>query len=195
MASYLNKYLTNKQLILASASPRRAELLRSVGIEIQVRPSTFEEDLCKSGISPPDYAMSTALQKGREVYRSLGSTPDSIVLAADTVVDLDNEIMEKPADAADARRMLSKLSGRSHCVHTGVAIVYSGGEKTFAASTKVTFVDLRTESLDSYVESGEPFDKAGGYGIQHMWMVDSIEGCYFNVVGLPVSRVLSLIHI
>jgi septum formation protein len=193
MAGYLNRHLSDKQLVLASASPRRAELLRSVGLNFRVVPSTFGENLSKD-LSPPDYAKMTAVAKGRDVFRALGSGQDLVVVAADTVVDLDRQILEKPVDEEDARRMLLAMSDRSHQVHTGVAIVHGGGEKAFTCSTTVKFVNLRPESVEAYIASGSPMDKAGAYGVQDMWMVDEIVGCYFNVVGLPVSKTIKALE-
>ena len=191
--------LKGKQLVLASQSPRRAELLRQAGIPFTVRASTFEENLNK-GLGPVEYARATAVAKGQAVYRSivaeenLSSTnidDELVVLAADTIVEgLPGHIWEKPQDAAEARAMLLSLSNRSHDVHTGFALISGLGVRSMVVTTSVKFMELEDASIDAYVASGSPLDKAGGYGIQDMWMVDGIVGDYFNVVGLPVSRVL-----
>ena len=179
-----------KQLVLASKSPRRAELLSQAGIPFTVCASQFPENLAKQQMAPKTYAEATAVAKAEEVARELGG--DVIVLAADTIVEgLPGEIWEKPETASRAKSMLRSLSNRSHDVHTGVAIVHGETVKSLVATTSVTFVDLDEDLIELYVASGSPFDKAGGYGIQDMWMVESIVGDYFNVVGLPVSRVLA----
>lgn len=185
-----------KQVVLASKSPRRAELLGLCGIRsFKVHPSTHPEDLPKE-LAPAEYARLTAVAKGEDVFRDLSrlGQDDVIVLSADTVVEGEpGRIWEKPADAADARSMLTSLSGRAHNVHTGVALVTSGTMDSFVVTTAVTFVDLEEDDIDAYIEGGSPMDKAGAYGIQDGWMVESIQGDYFAVVGLPVSRVAKAI--
>jgi septum formation protein len=172
-------------LVLASQSPRRAELLRQAGISFEVRVANIDENRMP-GESPADYVRRLALAKARAVARD-GET----VLGADTVVVAGGAVLGKPADAAEARRMLELLSGRAHQVLTGIAIVRDGQTIADCASTSVWFSPLRPEEIDAYVASGEPMDKAGGYAIQGLAcrFVERIEGCYFNVVGLPVSLV------
>ncbi len=182
------------RLILASNSPRRRELLQNAGFEFDVRPSGIEETRLP-GESPEDFARRLARDKALDVARQ--SNPGSLVLGADTIVTLNGEILEKPADAADAARMLRTLSGRTHRVITGVCLVRA--PETVLAwrheSTSVTFKNLAADEIDSYVASGEPFDKAGGYAIQGLAsrFVPRIEGCYFNVVGLPVPLVYEIL--
>jgi septum formation protein len=182
------------RLILASNSPRRRELLRNAGFQFDVRPSGIEENRLP-GESPEDFARRLARDKALDVARQ--SNPASLVLGADTVVAINGEILEKPVDANDARRMLRTLSGHTHRVITGVCLVRAP-EAVLAWSHETTLVTFRTlteEEIGSYVESGEPFDKAGGYGIQGLAsrFVPRIEGCYFNVVGLPIPLVYEMV--
>jgi nucleoside triphosphate pyrophosphatase len=182
------------RLILASNSPRRRELLQNAGFEFDVRPSGIEETRLPNE-SPEDFARRLACDKALDVARQ--SSPGSLVLGADTVVAINGEILEKPADAADAARMLHTLSGRRHRVITGVCLVRAP-EAVLAwthETTFVTFRNLTDDEIDSYVASGEPFDKAGGYAIQGLAsrFVPRIEGCYFNVVGLPIPLVYEMV--
>ena len=174
-------------LYLASQSPRRTELLTQVGIDHTVVPSTYEEP--NEGYNNPiEMVKSQALGKSR---CALGVPAGSIVLGADTIVVLDNEVLGKPHNEFDARRMLERLSGRVHSVITGVALLIKGEELVFHNETKVYFKRLAPFEIESYIASGEPMDKAGAYGIQGkgaLW-VEKIEGSYTNVVGLPVEHV------
>jgi septum formation protein len=179
------------RLILASASPRRAELLRNAGIKFEVDPALIHEEQLL-GEKPVDYAKRLARDKAQVV---VARHPEELVLAADTVVVVDDHLLEKPTDENDARRMLRLLSGRTHQVITGVCLLAAGLGLTEAEVTQVTFMPMSQEEIEEYVASGEPMDKAGAYGIQGMasrW-VERIEGDYFNVVGLPVARVWRLL--
>lgn len=179
-------------LVLASASPRRAELLRNAGIPFVIDPAHVPEQP-RAGEMPIDYAQRLACEKALAV---LARHPGEAVLGADTVVVVDEHLLEKPADAEDAARMLRLLSGRTHQVITGVCLAAPGFERTEAEVTQVTFSRLSDRQVAEYVRSGEPMDKAGAYGIQGMasrW-VTGIAGCYFNVVGLPVARVYRLLQ-
>lgn len=179
-------------LILASASPRRAELLRNAGIPFAVDPSHVLEQPIASE-RPDAYVQRLARDKALAVF---ARHHKDAVLGADTVVVVDDHLLEKPTDAEDAARMLRLLSGRTHRVISGVSVVAPGFERTEAELTQVTFVEISAEEIDDYVRSGEPMDKAGAYGIQGMasrW-VSKIDGCYFNVVGLPVARVYRLLR-
>jgi len=184
------------RLILASNSPRRRELLQNAGFQFDVRPSGIEENRIP-GEPPEDFARRLARDKALDVARQSGT--GSFVLGADTVVAINGEILEKPVDAADAARMLRTLSGRTHRVMTGVCLVRA--PETVLAwtheTTLVTFRNLTTEEIDGYIESGEPFDKAGGYAIQGLAsrFIPRIEGCYFNVVGLPIPRVYEMVKL
>ena len=179
-------------LILASASPRRAELLRNAGIAFQVAPANVAEEP-RPDEAPLDYCKRLAADKARTVAATrAGST----VLGADTIVVVDKGILEKPRDAEAARSMLRTLSGRVHEVMTGVCVIADGRELVEAEITRVHMVEISEEEIANYVASGEPMDKAGAYAIQGMasrW-IPRIEGDYFNVVGLPVARVWSMLR-
>ena len=178
-------------LILASASPRRSELLRNAGIAFEVDPADIHEEPL-AGEAPMDYAQRLARDKAKTVF---ARHRDALVLGADTVVVVDDHLLEKPANAEDAARMLRLLSGRAHHVITGVSLLASDFERTEAEVSQVTFVPMSEPEIAEYVASGEPMDKAGAYGIQGMasrW-VERIEGDYFNVVGLPVARVYRML--
>ena len=184
------------RLILASNSPRRRELLQNAGFQFDVRPSGIEE-IRLPGEPPEDFACRLARDKALDVARQ--SAAGSFVLGADTVVAINGEILEKPIDAADAARMLRTLSARTHRVLTGVCLVCA--PETVMAwtheTTSVTFRNLTEEEIGSYVASGEPFDKAGGYAIQGLAsrFIPRIEGCYFNVVGLPISLLYEILKL
>jgi septum formation protein len=182
------------RLILASRSPRRRELLRQAGFDFDVRPSSVEETTSPSE-TPEESARRAAREKALEVAAS--APPESLVLGADTVVVADGEILGKPANASDAARMLRLLSGVTHRVITGVCIVRAPDRVEALAheTTFVTFRSLDNDELQDYLASGEPFDKAGAYGIQGLAskFVTRVEGCYFNVVGLPVALVYELL--
>jgi nucleoside triphosphate pyrophosphatase len=173
-------------LVLASQSPRRSELLGTAGIRFTIRVRPVEE-VRAPGEPPEHYARRLARAKAEAVWEG----KDEIVLGADTVVVLDREVLEKPADAADARSMLAKLSGREHIVITGVCLRHGGGAIVGSESTRVRFSPLTPDEIAEYVASGEPMDKAGGYAIQGLAskFVERVEGCYFNVIGLPLSWV------
>ena len=170
---------------LASGSPRRLELLRQIGLEVDVYTSAFDE---VSGDNAEKVVAVNALGKGQVVVEQVGS--EIPVIAADTMVVLENEILGKPFDSNDAAVMLRKLSGRVHRVLTGVAVFYKTQNLVEVVETKVWFRSLSEIEINAYVTTGEPFDKAGAYGIQGTFSiyVSGIEGDYFNVVGLPVSR-------
>ncbi len=182
------------KIVLASASPRRVELLRSAGISVSVRPSNIEESPFPDE-TPEAHAVRLARDKARGV-----ASPDTgcFFIGADTIVVCGDEIMGKPRDAADAERMLRRLSGAAHRVITGYAVidVASGREITEAVSTMVFFKELRDEEIRSYIASGCPFDKAGAYAIQGdaAHMIRKIEGSYTNVVGLPLCEVVEALH-
>jgi septum formation protein len=186
-------------LVLASASPRRRELLTQVGYSFQVMPAHIPEDP-REGEDPIAYVTRLAREKAEAVFRQLsanGSADKSIVvLGADTTVTLDNHILGKPEDGADAARMLRMLSGRSHHVVTGVAVVSANATEVAAEVTAVRFLTMTDEEIAAYVATGEPMDKAGAYGIQGLaarW-IPRVEGCYFNVVGLPLALVNTLLE-
>ncbi len=177
-----------QKIILASASPRRRELLETAGVDFEILVSQADESV-PDGTQPEAAAVMTAEKKARAVK---ALRPDGTVIGADTVVVSGGEIMGKPADRQDAVRMLGRLSGKVHTVVTGVCILGKDKEISFAQSTKVEFYPLSDGEIEAYVDSGEPMDKAGAYGIQGLGctLVKGIEGDYFNVVGLPVARVV-----
>ena len=186
-------------LVLASASPRRRELLTQAGFSFEVRPAHIPEDP-REGEDPIAYVTRLAREKAEAVFRELsadgGADGALVVLGADTTVTLDNHILGKPADAADAARMLRMLSGRSHHVITGVAVVTADSAEVAAEVTAVRFLTLTDREISAYVATGEPMDKAGAYAIQGLaarW-IPRVEGCYFNVVGLPLALVSTLLE-
>lgn len=178
------------KLILASGSPRRAEILRNAGFSFTVQPAHIDETLLPNEHAA-DYVLRLAKAKAQLIAAS--ATESAFIVGADTTVVCNGRIFGKPADPADAREMLRALSGATHEVLTGVAIIRASDRKNVAevATTRVTFLPLSNEEIDAYIASGEPFDKAGAYGIQGLGgkFVSRIEGCYFNVMGLPLSRV------
>ncbi|HUS80484.1 MAG TPA: Maf family protein [Armatimonadota bacterium] len=181
-----------RPLVLASASPRRAELLRQVGLQFEVMVSEAEEAAEAQDAAPAAVAMAHARAKALTIARR---APGRIVLGADTIVVVGERVLGKPGDAGEARAMLHMLSGASHQVITGLALALGDGRSARvldedAVVTDVTFRELTDAEIDDYVASGEPLDKAGGYGIQERGalIVRSIRGCYFNVVGLPLAR-------
>jgi septum formation protein len=180
-------FYTEKMLVLASQSPRRAEILRQAGIPFTVRAASVDE-APRAGESPVDYVRRLAVLKAQAVPAS----DAEIVLGADTTVVVGNEMLGKPADAADASRMLALLSGRRHEVITGICLRRGDGDSFCGhAVTAVWFAALAAREIEDYVASGEPMDKAGAYAIQGLAskFIERIEGCYFNVVGLPVALV------
>ena len=176
--------------ILASESPRRLELLRQIGIEPKVELSNYHEEMRSS--NPAELVMANAVGKGQSVVPNV--TGDDVVIAADTIVLLDNMILGKPKDREEAFKMLRNLSGKTHEVLTGVAVFYKGKKKVAVEKTIVKFRKLTDREIQNYVKTGEPLDKAGAYGIQGRGaiFINSIEGCYNNVVGLPLTRLYTL---
>ncbi len=173
------------EYILASASPRRKELLRYLIPKFTVSPTDSDESLPKS-IGGADAVEVLSERKAKACAKN---HPDAVVIGCDTVVELDGEILGKPRDESDARRMLSLLSGKTHRVYTGVCISFQNLEHTFHVCTEVTFMVLTEKQMTDYLATGEPFDKAGAYGIQGYGctLVQRINGCYYNVMGLPVA--------
>ncbi len=189
--------LANEVLVLASQSPRRAELLKISGIPFEViPPGDVEQDhapgLQESAVGPGAYAEALALAKALDVAAGV---PGRLVLGADTIVLLDGQVLEKPTDEDDARHLLSLLSGREHIVITALALVDGsvGGAVARLVGherTRVSFLPLTEGEILDYIATGEPMDKAGAYGIQGYGalMVSGVSGCYFNVMGLPLAR-------
>jgi septum formation protein len=178
-------------LVLASQSPRRAEILRQAGIPFSVRPAAVDETP-RTGENPLEYVERLAEEKAAAV----ASAPGEIILAADTTVVIDGEMLGKPADEADARRMLACLSGRRHEVMTGICLKRGEDLVRDSAVTEVWFGVMTEQEIAGYAASGEPLDKAGAYAIQGLASkyIDKIHGCYFNVVGLPIAMVYSYLR-
>lgn len=181
-------------MILASQSPRRQQLMAEAGLSFSVVPSPFDE----RGVTAVDPAALVALL-AREKARAVApqAAPDELVIGSDTVVVLGSAVLGKPADAQDARSMLRRLSGATHQVMTAVSIQRNGIEvRSFVEVADVTFWDLTEDEIDAYIASGEPFDKAGAYGIQGRGrlLVASINGDFYTVVGLPISRLVRELH-
>ena len=183
---------TPTELILASASPRRKELLQQAGFSFRVEVSGVAE-LRLPGEAPIAFATRLAREKAQDVASKSAAT--AIVIGADTVVVCDEEILGKPADAGDAKRMLRLLAGRTHQVITGVCVLFGDAVELAAEVTMVQMLTISAQEIDEYVASGEPMDKAGAYAIQGQaarW-IPRVKGCYFNVVGLPLALVTAMI--
>jgi septum formation protein len=183
-------------IILASGSPRRKEILSELGAELKI--ITADVDESSNERDPEKLAESLALKKGLAVYEKLlseNSTDVSLpIISADTVVFCDGEIMGKPADRDDAFRMLKKLSDKAHTVTTGICVINGGLPFSSSVTTKVFVDDLTDDEINAYIETRDPFDKAGSYGIQGIFSkhISKIDGCYFNVVGLPTNALAKL---
>ena len=182
--------------ILASASPRRKEILENLGLVFEVVTSDADETCDIT--DPEELTKELSRRKGLAVRDFLEKSgrldDDTVIISSDTVVACDKEILGKPRDRADAERMMRMLSGKAHTVTSGVALSYRGEVFTDAQTTKVFFDKLDEDFINAYVSSSEPYDKAGGYAIQGMAskVISGIEGCYFNVVGLPVNCLCKL---
>jgi septum formation protein len=179
-----------EKIVLASASPRRLELLRNAGFDPEVRPTHIPE-VRREGEAGVDYVRRMA----REKALAADLRPGEVLLAADTVVEVGGKVLEKPADAADAASMLRALRDRWHEVHTGVAVRRENGMTVDAATTRVRFLPMSEDEIAAYIATDEPMDKAGAYAIQGIASryIDRVDGCYFNVVGLPVSLVARML--
>ncbi|MGD8394665.1 MAG: Maf family protein [Candidatus Eiseniibacteriota bacterium] len=181
-------------LVLASRSPRRRELLARLGLEFTVEPADIDE-IHPPGLSPREAAEHVAAAKARTVA---AARRDGLVIGADTIVILDGEVLGKPEDAAAACRMLARLTGRTHEVVTGVCLVDAAGGRWRCGSegTRVTMRAASDAEIRAYVASGEPLDKAGAYGAQDLgaFLVERVEGCFYNVVGLPLARLYTMLR-
>ncbi len=178
------------RVVLASSSPRRLDLLRAIGVEPEVRPAHLDESE-RPGEDPRRYVARLAIAKALAV-----AGPGEVVVAADTTVDVDGAIVGKPMDAADAARLLRLLSGRTHLVHTGIAVARRGEAVAEVVTSEVTFVALSDEVVDWYVATGEPLDKAGAYGLQGpgAMLVSFVRGSTTNVIGLPLAELHRLMR-
>lgn len=182
-------------LILASRSPRRRKLLAQLGLDFEVHPSDLDENATNHRL-PEQLVEQLALEKARAVAARF---PEALTLGADTIVVLDGDVLNKPADEAEARAMLRRLSGRTHTVYTGVALVHPASQREVVdyEATEVTFAPLTDAEIDAYVATGSPLDKAGAYGIQDDYgavFIRRIEGDYYNVVGLPLHRLYRMLR-
>ncbi len=182
--------IKNYKIFLASQSPRRYELLKNMDIDFELAPKIFVDESYspdKKKCEIPVYLS----QKKAEAYSQILDTPEKLIITADTIVLLDEQVLEKPDNQTDAAKMLRRLSGKKHSVITGMTLKTSTKQKSFEAVTYVWFKDFSEEEIDYYVKNYKPLDKAGAYGIQE-WIglvgVEKIEGSYFNVVGLPVHK-------
>ena len=185
--------MPSPHIVLASASPRRQELLSVIFDNFRMVPSDFDESTVPADLGPPEHAVYSALMKARDVAQRC---PKSLVIGADTIVVLEDRILGKPADAHDAARMLQILSGRTHQVYTGLALVRGEMERSDFECTRVSFRALTNEMISRYVATGEPLDKAGAYAIQGKGavLIRSTSGCYPNVVGLPLYKLSTLLE-
>jgi septum formation protein len=181
----LQKY----QVILASNSPRRKELLSGLGIEYQVRTLANIDESYPTHLQGEEIPLYISRAKAKAYAATMH--PDELIITADTIVWLEGKVYGKPKDEADARRMLRDLSGRTHQVITGVSLTTASFQRSFATTSEVTFDNLSEEEIDYYVRCYKPLDKAGAYGVQE-WIgfigVKHIEGSYFNIMGLPIQR-------
>jgi septum formation protein len=191
--------LAGRRLVLASASPRRSELLRSVGLDFDVVPADIDESV-RPGEAPSDYVARLSREKAASVGERLDGA--AVVVAADTTVDVDGRILEKPLDDGDARQMLRLLSGRTHLVHTGVTTLSfgvgsgrTGSAMTVVVETAVRFVELTDRAIEWYLSTGEHVGKAGAYGIQGAAaaLVERVDGSVTNVIGLPLAETLAML--
>jgi septum formation protein len=188
-----------RRIILASASPRRADLLRQVGLEFEVCPADIDESL-RDGEPPANYVARLSVQKASEVAITAPAGLPAIVIGADTTVEVDGEILGKPTDDHDARRMLDRLSAVPHRVRTGVTVMGSARagatSRTIVVETTVVFVPLDEATIEWYVGTGEPMGKAGGYAIQGAGgaLVERVDGSVTNVIGLPLAETLALVR-
>lgn len=180
-------------LVLASQSPRRAEILRNAGIPFTTRAADVDETPLE-GESPLEYVVRLAEAKAAAI--AANAAPGEIVLGADTTVTIGGEILGKPADEADSRRMLAKLAGRRHEVITGICLIHGAERIRDSAVTEVWFAEMAEDEIAAYAASGEPLDKAGAYAIQGLGSkyVDKVNGSYFNVVGLPIAMVYTYLR-
>lgn len=186
------------KIILASASPRRLHILQEHGFNAEVMPAHIDEIL-HEGEEGPSYVMRLAKEKAQTILNKVETLSADLILAADTTVAFQDHILEKPYDYDDAYRMLRLLSGNSHEVYTGYALIFLPDQKCYVdyVTTRITFYNLSDEQIKNYIDSGDPFDKAGGYGIQNVreQFVSEIIGSYYNVMGLPIEDIIEKISV
>lgn len=187
--------IPDRKIILASKSPRRKKLMEQLGFDIEIIPADLDED-SHTAATPQDFVLSLSSLKAQAIAEQIDFP--AYIIGADTIVVLDNTILNKPVDSDDAVRMLQTLSGRTHTVFTGVTIVSAPEMKSISKfkSTEVTFRDLDISEIKAYVATGSPLDKAGAYGIQDDFgavFVSHVDGCYYNIVGLPLEMTYSML--
>lgn len=186
------------EIILASASPRRRELLRNMGLDFSIIVSDADEDTVDTSVPPEIYVQELALLKATATAKRVLDRKNALIISADTVVVYDNKILGKPKDEVEARAMLKMLSGKIHQVYTGFCVLRMKDAMTVCKSvcTHVRFKKLTDEKISKYIATKEPMDKAGAYGIQGLgaMLIDAIQGDYFNVVGLPVSELADILE-
>lgn len=191
----MNNNLNKKPIILASSSPRRKGLLKQIGLEFIIEPSEYEEDMT---IQAEPITLARILARGK-AFDVSQRHESGIVIGADTFLVFEDSVLGKPKNQTEAIAMLERLTGKTHSVISGVAVIdaQTGQEEVRAAETLVTFRDLSQEEIEEYVATGEPLDKAGAYGIQGRGavLVERIEGDYFNVVGLPIATLTTMIRL
>ena len=182
--------MTRPPVVLASASPRRRELLTLIGIPHEVRPANIEE-ASRKGETPLEHVERLAREKALAIH-----APDAVTIGSDTIVVVDGDVLGKPRDRDHARSMLIRLSGRSHLVLTAVAVRWRGELRSAVEQVGVTFRALNDPEIEQYIDTGEPMDKAGAYGIQGYGatIVDRVDGDYFSVMGLPLNRLVRLLR-
>ncbi len=186
----IQQHLNDYQIVLASKSPRRAQLLNDIGIHFIIGSKDGVEEVYPEGLSNNDIAIYLAELKAAPYKQEISGT-NKLIITADTIVCIESEVLGKPENRDDAIKMLKKLSGNAHEVITGVTILSAHKMRSFAVSTKVFFKELTQEEITYYIDTYKPFDKAGAYGIQEwigMTGIEKIEGSYFNVVGLPIQK-------
>lgn len=187
-----NREIFSVSILLASASPRRKEILEKLGFSCDVRPANIDETAIRDK-DPATQTLRIAAEKAR-----VSAVVGALTVAADTIVVLDGDVLEKPRDKHEATTMLSRLGGRDHLVHTAVSLVFPGGATTqMLETTRVFFNDLSPDLIEAYTDTASPYDKAGGYGVQDsfgMQNICRIEGCYFNVMGFPASRFMQVLR-
>ncbi|MBW6516522.1 MAG: Maf family protein [Candidatus Cloacimonetes bacterium] len=187
----IHNILKDRRVILASKSPRRQQIFGQLGLKVLYMPAEIDENIKTT--NPRKYVISLAKQKATHVAKAMD--PECVVVAADTVVYLNGEILNKPEDDFQAAHFLSLLSGQPHFVYTGLCVCYHGRSYTDYARTAVTFKELTATEISDYIETGEPTDKAGAYGIQGYGsqFITRVVGCYFNVMGFPVANFYELL--
>lgn len=187
------KFSSLQPIILASSSPRRKEILEMVGLQFTVEPSKISEEIEFKGRYFSRYAKELAELKARAVANSF---PENVIIGADTIVVFDGKVYPKPLDVGQARLFLKTLAGQTHSVFTGVCVYHSNKFKAFSVETKVTFRPFDDTLIEAYIYSGDPMDKAGAYGVQTAGslLVKEIQGDFFNVMGLPVSKLIDFLR-